>query len=60
MPTYAGPKIGGQVTPDLLFRGVGDKEDVGPYISQFLLLNTDLGALPILQRYTTNTAVDFM
>ena len=60
MPTYAGPKSGGHVTPDLLFRGVGDKEDVGPYISQFLLLNTDLGALSIVQRYTTNTAVDFM
>jgi hypothetical protein len=60
MPTYAGPKAGGHVTSDLLFRGVGYKEDVGPYVSQFLLLKTDLGALPIVQRYTTNTAVDFM
>jgi hypothetical protein len=60
MPTYAGPKPGGHVTPDLLFRGVGKNEDVGPYISQFLLLKTDLGALPIVQRYTTNTGVDFM
>src|SRR5271168_1852462 len=48
MPTYAGPKPGGHVTPDLLFRGVGKNEDVGPYISQFLLLKTDLGALPIV------------
>jgi hypothetical protein len=60
MPTYAGPKSGGQVTPNLLFRGIGYKEDVGPYISQFLLLDTNLGALPIVQRCVTNTPVDFM
>ena len=59
-PAYTGPKAGGRVTPDLLFRGVGYGEGVGPYISQFLLLPTNLGALPIRQLYTTNSPVDFM
>ncbi len=58
---YAGPRdAGGTVTPDLLFRGKFKGEDIGPYLSQFLLLKTKLGALPITQRYMTNMAEDFV
>ena len=62
MPTYAGPRnTAKQVTPDLLFRGGFAGETVGPYLSQFLLLPTSLGSLPIEQRYRTNKAKeDFM
>lgn len=67
LPTYAGPRnAANQVTPDLLFRGGSRNcefagETVGPYLSQFLLQKTALGALPIVQRYQTNKAKeDFM
>ena len=62
MPTYAGPRdAASQVTPDLLFRGGFAGETVGPYLSQFLLQDTALGSLPLVQRYQTNQAqVDFM
>jgi hypothetical protein len=75
MPEYAGPRKGGQVTTDLLFRGgFGDPDDpanprrkyfadenIGPYLSQFLLQPTRLGSLPITQQYFTNkSGVDFM
>jgi len=33
---FKGPKVGGVVTPDTLFRGTTPGELVGPYISQFL------------------------
>ena len=62
MPTYAGPRNAvGQVTPELLFRGRFAGETTGPYISQFLLHQTALGSLPIVQKYVTNEAgTDFM
>jgi hypothetical protein len=62
MPTYAGPRdAANQVTPDLLFRGRFVGETVGPYLSQFLLLDTALGSLQITQQYQTNQAqMDFM
>ncbi len=45
----------------LLFRGGFFGETVGLYVSQFLLQNTSLGALPIDQKYTTLTkGVDYM
>ena len=56
MPAYMGPRdAAGKVTPALLFRGglkQGGKtyfagDDIGPYISQFLLQPTALGSLPI-------------
>lgn len=54
---YAGPRDGtGKVTPDLLFRGPFVGETDGPYISQFLLTPTALGALPIDQKYFTYPA----
>jgi hypothetical protein len=50
---YAGPKHNGKVTPELLFRGTFDGETVGPYLSQFLVTPTALGALPVDQKYIT-------
>ncbi len=61
LPSYTGPKEAGQVTPALLFRGGFAGETVGPYLSQLLLQNTSLGALPIVQQYTTSKpGVDYM
>ncbi|HTD16605.1 MAG TPA: hypothetical protein VK673_15585 [Chthoniobacterales bacterium] len=71
MPAYAGPRnAAGQVTPELLFRGgFGDPAKAksfageldGPYVSQFLLQPTALGALEITQKYVTNqSGADFM
>jgi hypothetical protein len=50
---YAGPTDHGKVTPELLFRGKFHGETIGPYISQFLITPTVLGALPVDQRYIT-------
>ncbi len=62
LPDYAGPRNNtGQVTPQLLLRGGFAGEERGPYLSQFLLLPTALGALPITQQYVTNQpGIDFM
>jgi hypothetical protein len=61
LPQYAGPKDGSKVTPALLFRGNYPGETIGPYISQFLITPTTLGAQPINQRYVTYKAgVDYM
>ncbi len=54
MPTYAGPRDNnGTVTPNLLFRGTYPGETIGPYLSQFLLIPTNMGAQEISQRVTT-------
>jgi hypothetical protein len=67
MSSYKGPRDHGVVTPQLLFRGGSANgttfagEIYGPYISQFLLQDTIMGAQPIIQRYMTFKAgVDFM
>src|SRR5260221_8611311 len=62
MASYKGPRDpSNKVTPELLFRGDFAGEEIGPYISQFLLQPTMLGALPIVQKYITNQkAADFM
>jgi hypothetical protein len=53
-PTYLGPREhGGQVTPELLFRGAFPGETLGPYLSQFFVLPTMLGAQPISQQMVT-------
>ena len=41
---YSGPKTGNTVTPDLLFRGIFKGETDGPYLSQFLLQDTNFCA----------------
>jgi hypothetical protein len=59
---YQGPRnSGGQVTPDLLFRGAFPGETLGPYISQFFVTPTSLGQQPISQQqviYLPN--IDYM
>src|SRR5437660_10174552 len=58
---FQGPRINGQVTPQTLFRGFTAEDIVGPYISQFLLQPVYLGALLMVQTYTTYQAgLDYM
>src|SRR6185437_4912706 len=40
---FTGPKQGGQVTPQTLFRDTASGCTVGPYLSQFNILNTPFG-----------------
>lgn len=46
---FTGPKIGGKVTPQTIFRGCSLGDNVGPYLSQFLLHRIDYGSLRIDQ-----------
>lgn len=48
---FHGPKSGGSVTAKTLFRGIGQDETVGPYISQLLYLPFNYGNLPVTQQY---------
>ena len=50
---FRGPRQGGQVTGKTLFRGFTAGDLAGPYMSQFLLLPFDYGAIPIDQRFQT-------
>jgi hypothetical protein len=44
-----------------LFRGGFPGETIGPYISQLLIKNTNMGALPISQKFiTSKTNIDYM
>jgi hypothetical protein len=52
-PNYAGPRNGGKVTPELLFRGAFPGETVGPYISQFFITPTFFGQQAISQQQVT-------
>jgi hypothetical protein len=61
LPGYKGPKHNHKVTPELLFRGKFHGETTGPYISQFLITPTVLGALPVDPKYITYQAgFDYM
>ena len=44
MSDFRGPKRGGRVTPETLFRGGVSGDLVGPYLSQFMMLETPFGA----------------
>lgn len=56
-----GPKVGGAVTTDTLFRGETPGDLVGPYISQFLWLPVPYGPSTIEQRYSRpEVGDDFM
>jgi hypothetical protein len=58
---FKGPKVGGLVTAQSLFRGETPGELIGPYISQFLLLDIPFGSLTISQRQITAQAnIDYM
>jgi hypothetical protein len=53
-PSYLGPRTsGGQVTPDLLFRGGFPGETMGPYTSQFFIQPTFFGSQPLSQLQKT-------
>jgi len=54
---FKGPKAGGVVTPDTLFRGNTPGDLAGPYISQFLWKDIPYGAQTIVQRYKVPIAV---
>jgi hypothetical protein len=54
LASYKGPRDAtNKVTPNLLFRGGFAADTIGPYMSQFLLQDTMLGALSITQKYVT-------
>ncbi len=60
-PTYFGPRSGGKVTPNLLFRGAFPGDTLGPYLSQFFIKPTALGAQPISQQLVTYLPdIDYM
>jgi membrane-associated phospholipid phosphatase len=46
LPIFKGPKQGGAVTPNTIFRGFTRGDLIGPYVSQFLLVGTESDALP--------------
>lgn len=61
MSDFRGRKSGGQVTPAALFRGVEPGCEIGPYLSQFMWLETPIGAEQVSRRMRTTTpGVDFM
>jgi hypothetical protein len=51
MSDFRGPKQGGQVTAQTLFRGFPSGDLVGPYISQLLWLTIPYGMIAIPQKY---------
>ncbi|MGH7842941.1 MAG: phosphoesterase [Candidatus Binataceae bacterium] len=59
---YRGPRDGGgNVTPNLLFRGTYPGETVGPYMSQLMITPTSFGQLPLDQLTTTYLpGIDYM
>ncbi len=48
---FRGPRLGGLVTPQSIFRGTTVGELEGPYLSQFLLKDTTMGHTPLEQKY---------
>jgi len=58
LSSYTGPKIGGSVTPQALFRGFTAPELIGPYISQFFLQPFSIGPMPS-SGYMTTLPGDF-
>jgi len=50
---YAGPRRGGVLTPDTIFRGETAGDTTGPYISQFLLRDWKWGTLELTNRQRT-------
>jgi hypothetical protein len=58
VPAFHGPK---PVTPQNLFRGYTAGDALGPYVSQFLLLPFNYGAVPVTQFLTTYApGIDYM
>ena len=55
---YRAPKVNGQITPDVIFRGDSPGEANGPYMSQFLLKTIPFGAAQVSQLYRTTVPGD--
>jgi len=55
---YRAPNVNGQITPDVIFRGLTPGELNGPIISQFLLKTIPFGAAQFPQLYRTTVAGD--
>ncbi len=55
---YRGPKVKGQVTSDVIFRGPTQGDANGPYLSQFLWKPVPFGAATFTQTYRTSVASD--
>jgi hypothetical protein len=55
---YRGPKVNGQVTADVIFRGPTPGDQAGPFLSQFLLKTVPMGAASMPQLYRTAVAGD--
>ena len=62
LPSYPGPRNSrGQVTTELLFRGVFPGEALGPYVSQFFITPTSFGAQPMSQQMVSYLpGIDYM
>lgn len=48
---FEGPKVNGNVTAAALFRGVNQRDLIGPYLSQFFLLPVTFGTLSVAQKF---------
>lgn len=55
---FRGPKQHGQVTPQTLFRWDAPGTLIGPYVSQFLVLDVPYGSQPFAQKNITRVAGD--
>jgi hypothetical protein len=55
---FKGPKSGGNVTVNTVFRGSTDGDLVGPYVSQFLVRDIPFGAYEVRQRVVYAFAPD--
>jgi membrane-associated phospholipid phosphatase len=53
LAAYAGPKIGGNVTTQSVFRGFTAGDVIGPYVSQFFLQPFTIGVIPVVGYLTT-------
>jgi hypothetical protein len=53
LEAFTGPRIGGKVTPQTLFRGCEAGDTAGPLVSQYLYVDIGYGALNITQRLHT-------
>lgn len=53
LAAYKGPKIGGSVTSQSVFRGFTTGDLIGPYVSQFFLQPFTIGVMPFVGYQTT-------
>src|SRR3984893_16401849 len=55
---YRAPNVSGQITPDVIFRGLSPGETNGPLVSQFLWKTIPFGAAQFPQLYRTTVPGD--